>query len=435
MRRLTVILATMALIVTACGNGEEAGETTTAPEGTTAPETTAADTTPPETTAADTTTPESDDPIRIGGSLGLTGSFAGPSEHYRILYEAAVEEINDEGGLLGRPVELLLYDDESTQETAQALYQRLINEDEVDFLLAPYTTFIGGAVVPVVRPTGKVLINAGFVGTELARQYERMFMVWTFQEPDWTRPFFEMIDELPEGDRPESLAVLTAQNPFTIMERDGFEGAEGVLNYAEERGIEVVVNEEYPTDTTDVTGLVQRAADAEADALVVLALPNDAALIARTVAEVGYQPAFYCACGSSVTTFPIWQDLSAEAANHVYSVVTSWESDDPSSFPGLDQVVEIFDEEGFEEMPAYGPVAYAAIQMLAQAVEATGTTDNDAIAEYLSGNDFDTATGNLAFDEFGLSEFRGGLVQFIDGTNTLVWPSDRATGDPVIPGQ
>ena len=431
-RPAIAVLASLLLLVSACGGEAEptadegaapAGEQTEAAgDGATAGDASATDGAAP-----------SGDPIRIGGTLGLTGVYSGPSEHYRILYEAAVEQINNEGGLLGRPVELLLYDDESTPETAQSLYQRLINEDQVDLLLAPYTTLIGGAVLPVVRSADRLLVNAGFVGIELAHQYDKLFMVWTFQEPDYPRPFFEMLRELPEDQRPQTLALFTAQNPFTIMERAGFEDSGGVLNYAEEQGIEIVVDEEYPTDASDVAGLVQRAADAEADALVVLGLPNDSALIARTVAEVGYEPSFYCSCGSSVTTFPFWDDLSPDAANYVYSSVTSWESDDLQQFPGLDTVREIFQEAGFDEMPAYAPMAYAAVQVLRQAVEETGTTDNQVLADYLYENTFSTASGEIDFNEFGVPEFGGGLVQYVDGENVLVWPEDRATADPVIP--
>lgn len=426
-RKSKALLVFVAVCMTAACTGGGAGDETTTSQAADGATTTAAESS--DTSAADAES----DPIRIGASLGLTGSFSGPSEHYRILYEAAVEEINADGGLLGRPVELILYDDESTQETAQALYQRLVNDDEVDLLLAPYTTFIGGAVLPTVRSSGLLFVNAGFVGSELARQYDRIFMVWPFQEPNWTRAFFEMIDTLPEEDRPSSIAVFTAQNPFTIMERDGFEGSEGVLNYAEERGIEVVVNEEYPTDASDLSGLVRSAQDAGAEALVQLGLPNDSALMANTVAEVGWEPTLFCACGSSVTTFPFWDDLSPEAGNGVFSIVPAWESDDPANFPGLDTVVEIFQEEGFDEMPAYAPVAYAAVQVMRQAVEATGTTDGAELAEYIYDNEFQTATGALSFDENGISEFAGALVQYIDGENVLVWPEDRATAEPVIP--
>lgn len=428
-RVLVVVMLAMSLVVAACA-GDGSSDTTAGDVDT---DTTAGDGGTDTTVATETTAGVDGEPIRIGASLGLTGSFSGPSEHYRILYEAAVEEINEEGGLLGRPVELILYDDESTQETAQGLYQRLINDDEADLLLAPYTTFIGGSVLPVVRQSGLLLVNAGFVGTEIARQYDRIFMVWPFQEPNWTRSFFEMIDGLPEDQQPSSLAVFTAQNPFTIMERDGFEGVEGVLNYADERGIDVVVEEEYPADASDLTGLVRNAQDAGAEALVLLGLPNDSALMANTIAEVGWEPTLFCACGSSVTTFPLWDDLSPEASNGVFSIVPAWEADEPEQFPGLDTVVQIFQEEGFDEMPAYGPVAYAAVQVMRQAVEATGSTDGAELAEYIGANEFQTATGTLAFDENGISEFSGALVQYVDGDNVLVWPEDRAEADPVVP--
>jgi branched-chain amino acid transport system substrate-binding protein len=424
-RRFLALFAVCALLLAACGGQDD--EVADEPVDDPAEE-------PEEDEPADDqdgAEPEGD-PIRIGASLGLTGAFAGPSEHYRILYQAAAAEINDQGGILGRPVELLLYDDESTQATAQTLYERLISEDEVDLLLAPYTTFIGGAVIPVVRNSGLLMVNAGFTGWELARQYDKLFMVWPMQEPTWAQGFFELLGDLPEDERPARMALVTAQNPFTVMVRDGFEGELGVLNWADELGIEVVVNEEYPQDAADVSGLVQRAQDADADLFVVLGLPDDSGLIARTVAEVGYQPDIYCSCGSSVTTFPFWKDIG-EAGNYVFTPVPAWETDEVQQFPGIDEVVRIFDEEGFEEMPAYGPVAYAALQIMQQAVEETGSTDGDVLAEYLHEHEFQTATGTLRFDEHGVPEFAAGVVQFVDGSNVMVWPPDRSTADPVIP--
>jgi branched-chain amino acid transport system substrate-binding protein len=421
LRRMTALMGALLLLtgLAACGGDE--------PEVAEPAQEEPAD---EETEAAQESAAEpSGEPIRIGGSLGLTGSFAGPSEHYRTIYEAAVEEINADGGLLGRPVELVLYDDESTQATAQALYQRLINEDNVDLLLAPYTTFIGGSVIPVVRPTGRLMVNAGFTGWQLARQYDRIFFTWTMQEPTWTQAFFDMVDNLPEDQRPERMALLVAQNPFPILSRDGVEGELGVLNFAADAGIEVVLNEEYPADATDLSGLIQRAQDADADMLVVLGLPNDSVLAARTVAELGYEPEIYCTCGSSMTTFPVWQDLG-DAGNHVFTPVPAWSNED---YPGMETVIEVFEEAGVEEMPAYGPVAYAALQVIQQAVEATGGTDNDELTEYIRDNTFETATGMLDFDEFGIPTFGGGVVQYVDGRNNMVWPADRAEAEPIVP--
>ena len=115
---------------------EEAAEVETTTEEEAAPETEAE---APAEEAAETEAPAEDDgPILIGGTLGLTGAFAGPSADYKLAYDLWLERVNAEGGLLGRPVEMIVYDDESTPATAQALYQRLINEDGVDLILAPY---------------------------------------------------------------------------------------------------------------------------------------------------------------------------------------------------------------------------------------------------------------------------------------------------------
>lgn len=422
---LRVILTALALVVAACGDGD-AGDTGT----TEAPATTEATggTETPGTTGAQTEEP-SGDPIRIGGSLGLTGAFAGPSDHYRTYYEAATEDLNSRGGLLGRPVELILYDDESTQATAQGLYERLINEDNVDILLAPYTTFIGGAVVPVARDSGKVMVNAGFVGEEIARQYDRLFYTWSIQDPTYPRPFFEWLGSLPEDERPQRMALLAAQNPFTIVERDGFEGEGGVLNYTEDLGIEIVVNEEYPSDITDPSPLLQRAMDEEADLLVVLGLPQDSILMARTAAEVGYNPAAYCTCGSTMNAFPAWTELG-EAGNHVFGNNPAWTSD-PN--PGMDQAIAVSDELGLDPMPPYAPMALAAFQVIEQAVNGAGTVDPEPLADYMYDNTFPTASGELDFDEFGIPAYHGSLLQYVDGEVVKVWPEEEATAEAVYP--
>ena len=124
-----VVVASFALLLGACSSGSSPSASTTA----SAP-------------AASGSGAPSGEPIKIGGTLGLTGIFSGPSAGYKATYEYWAKEVNASGGLLGRPVELTIYDDESTPATAATLYQRLINQDKVDLLLAPYTTAVGGAV-------------------------------------------------------------------------------------------------------------------------------------------------------------------------------------------------------------------------------------------------------------------------------------------------
>lgn len=162
-------------------------------------------------------------PILVGGTLGLTGPFSGPSAVYKAVYEYWVNRVNREGGLLGRPVRLILYDDEGKPAVAQALYQRLLKEDNVDLVLAPYTTLVGGAVIPIVESARKVLWNGGFVGIELFKKSRWMVGAYTYQEPDYPRGIFELTDHLPPNQRPRRIGVVTEQNPFTLVVKNGYQ--------------------------------------------------------------------------------------------------------------------------------------------------------------------------------------------------------------------
>ena len=245
-----------------------------------------------------------DSPIVIGATLGQTGVFSGPSAGYTLAYEYWLDEVNAAGGIDGRPVEMILYDDESNPTVAQQLYQRLINDDEVDVLFAPYTTAVGGAVVPIVERAGVLMINPGFVGKEIHQEADLLVSTWPYQDTEYSLGMFEYIDTLDDADKPKTMSVITAQNPFTLAALNGFDGDGGVLNYAEERGIEVLVNEEYDQTATDLSSLIENVKSSDADLFIALSLPNDAALVARTVNESGYDPDYYCQCGSQVTSLP-----------------------------------------------------------------------------------------------------------------------------------
>ncbi|QBI20888.1 hypothetical protein ER308_15780 [Egibacter rhizosphaerae] len=371
------------------------------------------------------------DPIVIGGSLGLTGGFAEPSAGYLAAYEYWEERINEEGGLLGRPVELQIYDDESTPDVAQDLYQRLINEDEVDLLLAPYTTAVGGAVIPIAERNEMLLWNGGFVGVELFQSSDWLVGSFTYQDPEYARGIFEMVEAMPENERPERIGIATEQNPFTLVVRDGFEEYPGVLERADDLGIEVVVEEEYSPDATDVSGIIQNAMAEDVDLFFALSLPDGASLLARTANELGFQPDIYCSCGSQVTTVPYWKDLG-DAGEGVMATTMSWPPAD--DFPELDELHEVLQEEfGWEEMPTYASGALAILQTLEQSVEEVGSLDQEELREHVTNNSFETATGPLDLDENRMPAYYAAVVQFVDGQNELVWPEDRATAEPEIP--
>jgi branched-chain amino acid transport system substrate-binding protein len=382
---------------------------------------------------ADTGTPtdEGDGPIVIGGTLGLTGVFSGPSAGYELAYEFWLDQVNSTGGIDGRQVELILYDDESTPTVAQQLYQRLINEDGVDLLLAPYTTAVGGAVVPIAERAGVLMVNPGFVGKEIHQTADLLVSTWPYQDVEYSLGMFKYLDALPASEMPKSVAIVTAQNPFTLAALEGFDGSGGAVNYAEERGIEVVVNEQYDPTATDLSSLIETVKASGADMLIALSLPNDAALIAKTVNESGFNPDYYCSCGSQVTSLPNWPDLG-DAGINVFANSTAFPT---QGYPGLKEVSDYLEEKtGVAGAPAYSAVAYAAGQVIQQAIEGAGTLDSQTLREYIGNNTFSTAAGDLVYNADGTIDFRQVLLQFqADGGNQLIWPVEEASATAITP--
>jgi branched-chain amino acid transport system substrate-binding protein len=382
-----------------------------------------------ESSAGDTPSPTGE-AIRIGGTLGLTGAFSGPSAAYMAAYEYWAADVNASGGLLGRPVELVIYDDVSSPTTARGLYQRLIDQDEVDLLLAPYGTVIGQAVLPLAEHNEMVLFNGGFAGIEMFRSSEWMVGAATYQEPDVPRGVFELVDTLPWHRRPRRIGIATERDPFTLRVRDGVDGEGGVLALAAERGIAVVLNEEYSPGASDVAEIVDEARARDVDMFFALSQPNDAALLARVAHSVGFEPDIYCACGAQVTSLPSWRELGP-AADGVMSLAMAWPTDD---FPAVEGLYEHARSElGYPELPVALTAGYAILQVLQQAVEQVGVIDQAALRDHVTGRTIDTVIGPIAYDHDGVPAYAALLVQYQHDHNEVVWPADRATSAPRIP--
>jgi branched-chain amino acid transport system substrate-binding protein len=369
-------------------------------------------------------------PIVIGGTLGLTGILSEASSDYKAVYDRWAEQVNKRGGLLGRQVKMVVYNDESTPTVAQSLYNRLLGEDAVDLVLAPFSTFVGGAIVPIVQSHKKLLFNGGFVGIGIFKNAKgAMLGTYTYQEPDYTRGLFSLIKTLPADKRPKRAAIFTLQNPFTLVVRDGFGGAGGALNYAKEAGIQVVVNEQYPPNTTDFNGLVQKAKAADADLMLQLGLLNDTLQVARTIQQQNYKPAIFCTCGSQVTTIAAWPKLGS-AAEGAFGSIPSWPT---QNYEGLADLAAFFKTRGQDTLPTYAIVGYAILQVLEQAVEGAKTLDQAKLRDYIYKNEFRTVAGNIKYQEDGTPVYSQVVLQFRNGKNEVVWPDKDKTAAPVIP--
>jgi branched-chain amino acid transport system substrate-binding protein len=368
-------------------------------------------------------------PIVIGGTLGLTGILSEASGDYKAVYERWAEQVNKKGGLLGRPVKMI-YNDESTPTVAQPLYNRILDEDAADLVLAPYSTFVGGAIVPIVQSHQKILFNGGFVGINIFKNAKGwMIGTYTYQEPDYTRGLFSLIALLPADKRPRRVAIFTLQNPFTLVVRDGFGGNGGALKFAHDAGMQVVVNEQYPPNTTDFSGLVHKAKAADADLVLQLGLLNDTLQVARTIQQQDYKPAMFCTCGSQVTTIAAWP-LLGTAAEGAFGSIPSWPT---QNYEGLKDLAAFFKTRGQDTLPTYAIVGYAILQVLEQAVEGAKTLDQEQLKDYIHKTEFHTVAGNIKYQEDGTPAYSQVVLQFLKGKNEVVWPEKDRTAMPVVP--
>ncbi|HUY51300.1 MAG TPA: amino acid ABC transporter substrate-binding protein [Streptosporangiaceae bacterium] len=370
------------------------------------------------------TTGSSSAPIKIGGTLGLTGALSESAQEYQAVYNYWAKQVNASGGLLGRKVVMDIKNDNSTPSTAQSEYQTLLTSDNVDLVLAPYATFIGAPIVPMVKAAGKLLFNGGFVGKQyFAQDGGWMVGTYTYQEPDYTRGLFEAVKSLPNGQRPTRVGILTNDNPFTLVARDGYQGQGGAINYAKQDGMTVVYSQTYSATTTDFTSAIERAKQAGVDMLVILGLPNDEDTIVKQAHVLGFTPKVMCVCGSQASTLPNWPQLGA-ATNGVVGTTVAWPS---QNFPGEQAVVNFAKSRGEAVVPTYDFVAYAALQVIQQAVEGAKTLDQQKLKAYIYSHTFHTAVGTIKYDADGTPPFSEVITQTVNGQQQPVSPPSVAT--------
>jgi branched-chain amino acid transport system substrate-binding protein len=369
-------------------------------------------------------------PIKIGGTLGLTGSLAAPASEYQAIYDAWAQEVNAKGGLLGREVEMVIKNDNSTAATAATAYQSLLTRDRVDLVLSPYATFVGAAVVPIVKSSGKLLFNGGFTDTGLNDAAAgAMISSYPYQPQDYTRGVFDAIATLPAGQHPTRVGILTLNNPFTLADRDGYNGQGGARNYARQAGMTVVFDQTYGADTSDFSATISKARAAGVELMLVLGLPEDSGTILKTIDTLQFQPKVLCACGSQVLTLPNWAELGP-ATEHVLGTTVTWPT---LGYPGLDVLQKLAAQRGETVIPAYAGVAYAALQILQQAVEGAKTLDQKQLRDYIYSHTFDTVVGPAKFLPNGTLAFRQVLLQTVGGQVRPVWPADVAESPLAMP--
>jgi branched-chain amino acid transport system substrate-binding protein len=407
------LMAMLTLVVAGCGlPGDDEAEPDLEPE--------AVDDDPVE---EDVDEPADEEPILIGTALPLTGAFADTGVFVRDGYEAWVEEINDEGGLLGRPVELTVIDDTSDPGRSSALLERLITQDNVDLVLGGYPGPSAAAQMAVAEQHGKVYVSMGGHLSSFEQGFTYSFGAPPLMGEWWYQGFFDFLETLPEDERPSTAAMITINNPVGAAVRNGSH------EDLERLGIEVVMDELYDVPLAEAESLIGQAQRSGAELFISNSFFPDGVLSIRAVHAVGYQPmAILQGIG---TLIPAWEEELGEEGEHIISG-TAMHPGLP--FEGIDEVNEMAqDRYGTPQAPIYFQFGATWAQVLALGVEGAGTLEDDAIRDWLRDNEVSTLGGTFTFDERGLPEPYSFVTQVINGVPELVWPPDVATTDIVYP--
>ena len=361
-------------------------------------------------------------PIRIGSTLGLTGVLAAQTIPHKLVAEMYVDQLNRKDGLLGRPVEHVLFDDQSKPDLTRSLYERLVTGDKVDLLLGAFGTASNLSAIAVAQRHQKLLISNSMAVPKLST-YEMHFPTQGIP-PDPDRTFMNtVLDALAStGNPPKTIAIVGSKFPSLQFI------SAGARDVAAQRGVKVVLYLEYEFGTRDFGPLAARIKDANPDFLWVGGLGLDGDLLIQTMKKIDYMPRghLYVFPASG----PILQIPDAKYA----MAMTVFEEHPPfTDRPGAAEFVKAYNERAtkaglpYPKVELQAAIAYTMWQVLEAAVTGAKSLDDKVLAKWLKTNRPDTIIGKERFDSpnnFGDDLFRVRQIQ--QGRWVVVWPKEWA---------
>jgi branched-chain amino acid transport system substrate-binding protein len=359
--------------------------------------------------------------VLVGGAISQTGRYAEPATRQANSIKLWVDDVNARGGLLGHQVALRLLDDKSDTQTSIKLYEKLITEDKVDLLLAPYSSGITEAVANVNERYKMPFVAYGAASTpiwEKGRKY--IFNIVAVAE-DYDKGAVHLAKQIGVT----KAAIIGEDSLFPR------EAGRGAREWAKKLGIEIVLQESYPTKQTDFTALLQKIKAAGAEAIFSNSYFADAAAQLRQMRELNLNiKLFASTVGPSLPNFP--EQLGA-TAEYVLGF-SQWEPlPEILKHPGMKEFIERY-EKRFGEKPNYhAGNAYGALQVTEAALKTVGSFDNEKLRDALATIDVHTVFGRYKVDARGMNSHEGLTFQILRGQRRVVFPEKWAETKAELP--
>jgi len=385
------------------------------------------------------------EPIKIGTGMALTGGLAANGKAAILAMKIWEEEINAKGGLLGRPVQLIYYDDQSNPSTVPGIFTKLLDVDKVDLICGDYGTNLLAPAMPVVIQHNMTFFALFGLDVNREFQYPRYFAMQPAGGPNpsaaFSQGFFEIAAA--QNPKPKTLAIMAADAEFP------HNAADGARENAKKAGLQIVYDKTYPPNTTDYSPIVRAVDAANADVVFSASYPPDAVGIVRAANEIGLKAKLF---GGGLVGLQ-YASIKQQLGPMLNGIVNYdfWEPAKTLEFPGVEEFLKKYQakaaSEGVDPLGYYlPPFAYANLQVLQAAVEGTNSLDQDKLADWLRKNTIKTIVGDLAFGSNGeWKEARVLQVQFhdvqgsdldqwkTDAKQTILWPDKYATGKAAYP--
>ena len=379
-------------------------------------------------------------PVKIGIGIAQTGTLGGGGKAALLALQMWVEDVNGRGGLLGRKVELLAYDDQSNPATTPGIYTKLLDVDKVDLLIAPYGTVPTAPIMPLVKQRGLLLMGNFSFQVNHTVKHDMWFNNAPWGDAtSWTEGFLRIGQNI--GAR--TIAFIAADQEFAQNL------ANGAKEIAKKSGLQTVYEQNYPPTTVDFSAMIRAIRAAKPDMVFVCSYPNDSVAIVRAVNEIGVGPTVKLFGGGMVGLqfTPVMESLGSSLNG-----IVNYHSYVPGmKYPGIEDFLQRYAKKAAEaKVDPLGfylpPFNYAIGQILEQAIAATRSLDQKLLAKYLHSHEFNTIVGPISWGPDGerarpavpMIQFRNvadkNVEQFRQiGKQVILHPPQFKSGDPVVP--
>jgi branched-chain amino acid transport system substrate-binding protein len=362
---------------------------------------------------------QAQDTIKIGVALSETGNLADSAKHYWRGIELWRDKTNASGGLLGKKVEFVIYDDRSDPATSARLYERLITSDKVDLLVSTIGSAQAATATAVAEKHKRIMINGGGASESIQLRGFK----YIFQTAARISNYVDGIDPLMKKYNVKTMA-------FVARDYGAARDMEKTLKkMAEKNGVKIVLSEYFPSGNVDFSSQIARARQLQPDLWVSVGYPNEAIEMVRQFHASNYMPKIFIHNGVAQEDF-----LKATGKEGEYAIGMSlYEPTLKTS--GNVEFVRDFKAKYNYEPGYYSSFGYNAVYVLGEAVKKAGSLDQEALRKVLSTMKIDTVMGKHEVDpatgmQIGIN---GLLVQVLNGKREIIWPDDLRTAEAKIP--